>query len=483
MRVLLVSMPDTADVIDYVARLPNLAVVSLAGNIPEHEVKVLDLVLYKPGIRSILEKVLLDFRPDVVGLSGMTFQFGTLLRVARFIRSRDANIKVVAGGYHATLMAEEITACAQSPPLDFLVRGEGEGTFSELLSEMEKRDPDFSRVPGLSYREGSVWRHNVGRALLDLDSVALPNRQARLKSDFFMLDLPMDVAETSRGCPFSCKFCSITRMYGHTFRVYSQERILADLRRIRERGTRAVFFVDDNITYDIDHFRRVCRAITDSGLNDLQYLVQVTAVGIAQNPELVAEMDRANFRYVFVGFEAMTPVALKGVNKPTNPDINRRAAALLRSHEMAVIAGCIVGYPDDTEAGIKENVRLIKALKPDMIYAQYLTPYPKTVLREELLAAGLVTNSDDFGKYDGFTCNIRTHHLANDELYRILKREMLLSHFDASLIKANYFLRKCPKPFLRGVLRAIAANFYNVLASRQLAQSFDLDEASGYWKG
>jgi radical SAM superfamily enzyme YgiQ (UPF0313 family) len=478
MRVLLVSMPDTADIIDYVARLPNLAVVSLAGNIPGHDVRVLDLVLYKPGIRKVLEEVLNDFRPDVVGLSGMTFQFGTLLRVARFIRSLDASIKLVAGGYHATLMAEEITSSGDSPALDFLVRGEGEGIFPELLSELDKVAPDFSRVPGLSYREGTVWHHNAARALLDLGGVALPNRHARLKSDFFMLHLPMDVAETSRGCPYNCKFCSITRMYGHTFRTYEEDRIIEDLRTIRDRGSKAVFFVDDNITYDIDHFRRVCGAITRSGLNDLQYMVQVTAVGIAQNPELVEEMDRANFRYVFVGFEAMTPNALKGVNKPTNPDINRRAAALLRSHEMAIIAGCIVGYPDDTEAGIKENVRLIKALKPDMIYAQYLTPYPKTVLREELLAAGLITNSDDFGKYDGFTCNIRTHHLANDELYRILKREMLLSHFDPSLIKANFFLRKCPRPFLRGVLRAIAANLYNVMASRQLGQSFDLDEAS-----
>jgi len=475
MRVLLISMPDTADVIDYVARLPNLAVVSLAGNLSGHEVKVLDLVLYKPRIRRVLEETLNDFRPQVVGLSSMTFQFETLRRVADFIRAWDPAVMLVAGGYHATLMAEEITADGEHLSLDFLVRGEGEATFAELLSELSRTDPDYGRVLGLSYRDGGTWRHNPKRPLMDLDRVSIPDRRARLKSDFYMLHHPMDVAETSRGCPYNCKFCSITGMYGRTFRTYSEDRILEDLHAIKDRGSKAVFFVDDNITHDIDHFRRVCRSIVRHGLNDMHYLVQVTAVGIAQNPELVADMDRANFRYVFVGFEAMTPQALKGVNKPTNPEINRRAAALLRQHGMAIIAGCIVGYPEDTAASVRENIRLIRSLKPDMIYAQYLTPYPKTVLREEMLAAGLVTNLNDYGRYDGFSCNIRTHHLETRELYRILKGEMVLSHFDPSLIKANFFLRKCPRSFLKSVFKSIGTTLYNIMASRQLTQSIDLD--------
>lgn len=475
MRVLLVSMPDTADVIDYVARLPNLAVVSMAGNLPGHEVRVLDLVLYKPRIGAALQEALDDFKPDVVGLSAMTFQFGTLLRTASFIRRLDPSIRLVAGGYHATLMAEEITTAAEPLPLDFLVRGEGEATLAELVSELEKAEPDFRGVLGLSYADGGAWHHNPPRPLLDLDAIGLPHRRARLKSDFFMLDLPMDVAETSRGCPYNCKFCSITRMYGHTFRTYSRERIVSDLEAIREGGGKAVFFVDDNITHDIGHFKGVCRAIIDHGLNDLQFMVQATAVGIAQNPDLVAEMDQANFRIVFVGFEAMTPQALKGVNKPTNPEINRRAADLLRRHGMAIIAGCIVGYPDDTVESVRENIRLIKSLKPDMIYAQYLTPYPKTSLREEMLAAGLVTNVDDYQKYDGFSCNIRTHHLETKDLYRLLKREMFLSNFDTSLIKVNYFLRKCPWAFVKGVAKAAGTNAFNVLAGRQVHQFMDLE--------
>jgi len=244
--------------------------------------------------------------------------------------------------------------------------------------------------------------------------------------------------------------------------------------RIRKRGSKTVFFIDDNITYDIEHFRSVCRAITRHGLNDMSYMVQVTASGIAKNPELVAEMDKANFRYVFVGFESMIPSALKCVNKPTNPEINQKTAALLRRHGMAIIAGCIFGYPEDTRESVIDNFRLIKLLRPDLIYAQYLTPYPKTVLRQEMLNAGLVMNIDDFRAYDGFTCNIRTRHLGQTALYRCLKKECVKSNFDPSLISVNYFLRKCPLPFLRTISMAVAMNIYNVLSARQQSNGLDI---------
>ncbi len=273
----------------------------------------------------------------------MTFQFDTLLRVARFIRAFDPTIKLVAGGYHVSLMARELTADAEELPLDFLVRGEGETTFRELVTELEKPAPDLGAIMGLSYRQGQEWVHNPNHPLLELDTLSLPRRQARLSNGFYFLDMHMEVAETSRGCPNNCKFCSIGQMYGHTFRRFSVERIISDLKAIRDKGFKAVFFVDDNITYDIDHFRQVCQAIVQHQLNDLCYLTQVTAAGIAHHPELVAEMDQANFRIAFVGFESMDRDALKGMKKPTNPEINRRAAAMLRQHRIAVIAGLIGG--------------------------------------------------------------------------------------------------------------------------------------------
>lgn len=474
MRILLLAMPDTADVLDYFVKLPNLGLVSLAGSLRGHDVRVVDLVLYKPQIKRILEDALTEFKPQLIGLSAMTFQFDTLLRIARFIKEWDPSIKIAAGGYHVTLMAAELTAGNALLPFDFLVREEGEGTFRELAAELERNHPSLDRVAGLSFRRGEDWVHNPSRPLMDLEKLPLPDRKARLANGFTLFNESIDVAETSRGCPYTCKFCSIANMYGRTFRRFPLDRIMADLEAIRAQGTRAVFFADDNITHDIDHFKSLCRAIVEHGLTDMQFGTQATAAGLANNPDLVADMAKANFQFVFVGFESMDGSSLKEMAKPTTPNINRRAAQLIRQHNMGMVAGVIFGYPQDTRESVKLNYRLLKKLKPDLIYSQYLTPYPKTVLREEMLEAGLVTNLDDFSSYDGFSCNIRTHHLDNQSLYQALKWESLKSYFDPSLHVHNYFLRRHPRRFFSAIGKAMMSIFYMVLRGRQIRNQLDI---------
>lgn len=467
MRILLLSMPDTADVIDYFFRAPNLALVSLAGNLPNHETKVLDLVLCKPRIRETLGKILEDFRPHLVGLSAMTFQFDTLLRVARFIRSRNSAVLLAAGGYHATLMAREITEADARLPLDFLIRGEGEETFKELVDSLVDPNTDRGDIQGLSYRNGAQWQHNPDRPLLHLDLLPLPRRESRLFSRFSFLGSPVDVAETSRGCPYSCKFCSITQMYGRVFRPFPMQRIVKDLSAIRAQGYKGVFLADDNISYRSDHLRQVCQTIVDHGLNDLFYIAQVSASGIARHPEVASDMARANFRVIFVGFESMDPVALKGMRKPASPQINREAAMLLHGQGIAIVAGCIVGYPEDTRATVAHQYALIKQLRPDMIYAQYMTPYPKTVIREEMLKEGLIVNKNDHSLYDGFTCNTRTRHLTQNALYRILKKEAVKAYLTPSLLINNRLLAMFKGHLVKAAIKAFWTNAYNVLLARQ----------------
>jgi radical SAM superfamily enzyme YgiQ (UPF0313 family) len=472
MKILLLSMPDTADVIDSMARMPNLATVTLAGQLANHEVKVLDLVGHKPRIRKPLESLIRSFRPQLVGLSAMTFQFDTLLRVARFIRSIDGSILLAAGGYHVTLLFEELGR-QNDLPLDFMVRGEGEATIAELADTIAANKTTAS-IQGLSFRTTAGWRHNPPRPLLDPDAIRLPKRDCRVGGNFYYLNMRMDVVETSRGCPFDCKFCAITHMYGRTFRTFSEERIVADLINVRQHGATAVFLTDDNITHAPDHLRMVCRAIVKNRLNDMHYSVQASAAGLAKNPDLVEEMDKANFRTVFVGFESMTPSNLKDMRKPTDPSINRAAANLLHEHNIGVIAGIIVGYPDDTRDSIAKNMRLFKTLHPDAIYAQYLTPYPKTRLREEMLEAGLVENKDNFSAYDGFTCNIRTKHMTRDELFRTLKREALLFTLTPDQLTRNFFVRNFKWSLLESVCKTAYSDIFNLLTGRRYAAKLDI---------
>jgi len=211
----------------------------------------------------------------------------------------------------------------------------------------------------------------------------------------------------------------------------------------------------------------VCQAIVQHGLNDLTYMTQVSAVGIAQDPELVAEMDRANFRFVFVGFESMEPSALKEMKKPTSPAINRQAAALLRQHRIGIIAGGIVGYPNDDRESVKKQVRQLLSLKPDALYLQILTPYPKTALRQELLEAGLIVNLNDYKTYNGFLSNIRTKHLGCKELEHLKGNLAFWGVCNPALLACNYFLRNHFRFQLKSMLKNLGFYLRYLLVSKE----------------
>ena len=474
MNIVLFAMPDTSDILETVCRLPNLALASLAAAVKEHNVHILDLVLKKPAVKAVIRETIEQHSPQVIGLSAMTFQFDTLLRVAAYIKAIDPTIHIVVGGYHATLMYKEITEETPNLPIDFIVRGEGEVTFAALVKTLEGVAPDFSSIQGLSFRDGSDWTHNPQRELLDVTALAIPARSKRLDNSFYILDRPMDVIETSRGCPNNCKFCCITHMYGHTFRPFPIERVIEDLKQIKANGTESVFIIDDNITHSIDHFKTVCNAIIDNGLNDMSYMTQVTAAGMANNPDLVALMDRANFRIIFVGFESMDPDVLRAMKKPTSPKINQQAAAILRKHNMGIIAGSIVGFANDTKESIKKQLEQVRSLQPDGIYVQYITPYPKTVLREEMLAADLVVNKDDFSQYNGFSCVVRTNHLSRDELYKAKKIECLKPYFNLKMIWNNHFIRNYSLAFITHELKTIGMLLFNILTLKQRKNDIDI---------
>src|SRR5262245_10281824 len=138
MNILLVSMPDSFEHMpELVIRMPNGALTSLAGNVdPHHNVHVADLILAQRHVRQTVEELITRFNPDVVGLSVMTFQRDTALKVIALIRRLRPSVRVVAGGYDPSLAPEAYTDNAASG-IDFIVRGEGEVTFRELVRALE----------------------------------------------------------------------------------------------------------------------------------------------------------------------------------------------------------------------------------------------------------------------------------------------------------------------------------------------------------
>jgi radical SAM superfamily enzyme YgiQ (UPF0313 family) len=416
-KVLLMSMPDvTPHIAKREWEAPNLGISSIAGNLDRrHEVWMADLVVRQWSARRSVLRCLRKYRPDIVGLSAMSFQYFTARKIARLIKAESPGTLVALGGYHATQMYRELAGSPEAEVLDFIVHGEGDRAFDELLDALEGRRP-IERVAGLSYKRGGVFHHNGDRPLEDLRDIALPDRERRVFGGYHFYFNKADVMETSRGCLLRCNFCSMNQMYGTTFRVYSLDRLLEDIARMYRNGVRHILIVDDNITLDVPRLAEICDAIAALRHRDLQFVIQASSAGIARDPTLPRRLAAAGITQVFLGIENGSEDNLKQMKKGKIIGVTQTAVRRLIDQGIIVAGGLITGMPDDDVAAIRRNYEYFVRMGIHTVLDQIITPYPNTEMRQELLAEGLVTNPYDYQWYTGYWPQVRTRHLTSKQL-------------------------------------------------------------------
>jgi radical SAM superfamily enzyme YgiQ (UPF0313 family) len=466
MRILLFSMPDSFEhTPPLTMRMPNGALASLAGNVdPHHDVAIADLVLVQRAVPETIARLVAERQPDLVGLSVMTFQRKTAFRVIDLVRSLRPDARVAVGGYDPSL-APEVYEYAGSP-IDFVVSGEGDITFRELVRALESGG-GVRGIPGLSWRDqAGRFVRNPPRPVSHLgEDVRPPKRSARVLGGYTLLGRQIDIVETSRGCTYDCSFCSIIEMRGRNFHAWSIERVVADIADAKRRGARVIFLVDDNITLNVARFRALCQGIIDAGLQDIDYLVQAMTSAIATSgDELGALMRRAGFRYVFLGIEnvlAEDLAFLKATAKNAAREHGRtvgsatqRAVDVVHRHGMLVVGGLIVGNPDDTRASIEANLAFARR-HIDWPYIQHPTPYPGTPMTKDFRERGLLV-SEDVGEYDGTTPVVRTESLDAEEIEFLrwrAERWIKARHFPTALAHDPGFVTRHAAAMFRHVFR------------------------------
>jgi len=314
-------------------------------------------------------------------------------------------------------MSEEIAASRDAEKIDFIIRGEGEETFRRLVNALAGTDK-LDAIHSLSYKHNGVWVHNKRGEICDLSHLKLPIRDhRRLTGGYHFMNSRIEVMETSRGCTRNCNFCSISHMYGRSYRTYPIERILADLDDIYyHKKTRMVFIVDDNMVLNPEWVMRVCDAVIRKKYRNVKLIVQADCTSIARNEAMVKKMAEAGFRAVFMGIESVSSHNLRTMEKMDIAETAKQAVEICHRHGIMVIGGLIFGLPDDDDEAIRKNYEFINVLEADASYCQILTPYPKTRLREQLISEGLVTNPDRYERYSGFWANVKTRHLNSDQL-------------------------------------------------------------------
>ena len=413
-------MPDVAPLVihESAIHMPGHGIACVGGNIDDrHDVYIVDLIRKRRSLKKYITKLLTGIRPGLVGLSAMAWQYDTCIKLIKLIKNVLPEVKIAIGGYHATLMNEEIAESPESRLIDFMIRGEGEEAFRRLVNALDGEDR-LEDIFSLTYKIGSRFIHNPRGENLDLSKLKLPIRdKRRLTWGYHFMYSKIELLETSRGCTRECNFCSMRHMYGRSFRTYPIERVLADLDDIYyNRKSRLVFIVDDNMVLNPGRVIDLCDAIIDRNYKKLNLVVQADCISMAQNEAMVSKMARAGIKSVFLGIENASKKNLESAGKGNIVGASRKAVEICHKYDIMVIGGLIFGFPEDDEASIIENYQFLNAVEADSAYCQILTPYPKTEMRRNLIAEDLVTNKYNYKKYSGLWANVKTRYLDSDQL-------------------------------------------------------------------
>ena len=242
MKVLLVSPPTESALRRIMGTTgPPLGLAYVASMVKdEHDVKIIDSIAEGYGKEDVAT-IIRNFDPDVVGLTATTSMMPDAYEIAKIAKEVNENVKIILGGPHATFMPERT--------IDFIVRGEGEHAFKELVDALE-RDGDLKGINGLTFKRNGKIINNPPRKLIkNIDEIPIPSYDLLPMKKYKLNKIEFGTIITSRGCPFNCTFCSSSLQFGKKWRAHSVERTIDELSLLRdEYGKKEIEFLDDTFT-------------------------------------------------------------------------------------------------------------------------------------------------------------------------------------------------------------------------------------------
>jgi len=345
-----------------------LSLLSVASTLVEdgYPVQIIDTRVDASWRRTLVEAVRRN--PLCVGVTTMTgSQLLTAMEVSRTVRKADARVPIAWGGPHPSLFPEPTL---ESPLVDMLIVGEGETSFRQTVGKLETGDPPEG-VPGLFRKGNGGISRNPAGPFLDLDSLPdLPYHLVPMEEHlhkYFSEPRVVEV-ETSRGCPFSCKFCYNQLYSKRRFRAQSPQKVLHTLRKLhRDYGISAFHFIDDAFFTNRDRASRIMEGILEEGLRlKLGFQgVRISHINALADEEL-RTLVRAGVRFVQFGVESGAPRILELIDKKLRVEevveTNRRLA---RFPEIIPLYNFMCGFPTETQQEILESTKLAWRLLRD----------------------------------------------------------------------------------------------------------------------
>lgn len=443
--------------LDFIAKkasMPPLGLLTLAALFPAHyRLKVLDM-----NVEPLTDKLLAWC--DYVFCSAMIVQQSSFKEVLK--RCNDMHVPLVAGGPYPTSFHDELSG------VDYFVLGEVEDYFAEFLADLEQGRARHLYQP--PKENGRVIRPSIEHTPAPRYDLIDLNNYASVSVQF------------SRGCPYNCEFCDITKLYGRVPRTKTPAQMLSELQLLYDCGwRRSVFFVDDNFIGNRAHAKKLLPQVA-KWQRERKYpfsFYTEASVNIAEMPDLLDDMAEAGFDMVFLGLETPNIKALLQADKAHNVKADQanyllHAVRTIQRHGLEVSGGFIIGLDGDDESAFDAQIDFIQEAGIATAMVGLLTALKGTKLYQRFKAEGRLLD-ESAGNNMSATLNF-IPKINRDVLLEGYKR-VLSTIYDSSL--RNYFARSytllknwqqrthCARPLGKDELLAFMRSIRRQLFSRQ----------------
>ncbi|MCX5812312.1 MAG: radical SAM protein [Proteobacteria bacterium] len=362
------------------------------------------------GIRDVIS----GYAPAVVGISAKSSTFTSVLRVAGIAKAINPEVVIVVGGPHPSALfskafdpkwakdnwAKGMEAGGEvfCRDIDIFVVGEGEETIVALLDALE-RHKSPGRIRGIVYGNGEELIATLpGRPVKNLDVLPLPYQYAPhvLKDyEIYPLSAFSNIFAT-RGCPYHCLFCGSRNIWGRGVRFRSPRNVVEEILYLRNIGINDIHFDDDTFGVTTPYLQTLCRTIKSScpGLS-WSCEIHVNLV----NDKNISIMKEAGCFMIQLGIESGNNEILKEVRKGFTIEEALVACNIIRNHGINLQTFFMAGFPQETEASLKDTAKVIEEIECEKIIYSIFTPYPGTEAFELCQDKGMITPDYDPSLY------------------------------------------------------------------------------------
>ncbi len=407
------------------AKTPPIGIMYLAAVLKQHhyEVSLLDAEALNLSLEETLEEIR-KINPDVLGMTCTTPLYNIALMISKEIKKENQKMRIVLGGPHISALPNESIS---HPEIDFIVKGEGEYSFLNLVTAIEKeistgQKQDYSQVKGIGYLiNGQPFLTAPQELIANLDEIPFPARELTPVDNYLKLytGKKYTVMTSTRGCPYQCIFCDSVITFGHRARFRSADNVIAEIKEVVEKyDIRDITFTDDTFTLNKERTVEICKKIIESNLK-INFICSSRANTIDE--ERLEWLKKAGCVQITFGIESGDDNVLRTIKKGITTDMARKSIALVKKYGIGTHASYMLGNPGETLETVRKTINFARELDTDYAQFSIATPFPGTEMWDMANKQGLI-KIKDFSKFTWYySPTFETKELPGETLIQLQK--------------------------------------------------------------